>query len=239
MENEIKGEIVEVFPSIQGEGIFVGQPQLFIRFAGCNLECDYCDTDFHNGTYLTKEELINQICRIQQTKDRLNHKLLDHSVSLTGGEPLLQVDFLRGLIPKIKQLGLKIYLETNGTLPKNLSKIIDLVDYVSMDIKLPSACRRSYWREHTEFLQLMDVHKRDSCFVKVVLTNKTKQTEIEKVIKLLDRGGDVPLVLQPVTPIRGVKPPKKEKIFLWQQQALKYLKDVRVIPQVHKLLKIK
>ena len=59
-------------------------------------------------------------------------------MSLTGGEPLLQVDFIKNLAPKIKERGLKVYLETNGTMPERLSEIIGHVDTVAMDVKLPS-----------------------------------------------------------------------------------------------------
>ena len=82
-------KVIEIFTSIQGEGPYIGVKQLFIRFCGCNLNCDYCDTDGEpNQNYFnfSHEELKNNV-------ESFNLKTV-HSISLTGGEPLLWVDFL-------------------------------------------------------------------------------------------------------------------------------------------------
>ena len=109
-----KAKIAEIFTSIQGEGPYIGVKQLFIRFCGCNLNCNYCDTStIPNETYL------------EFTPDELKKNLEDfnlrtiHSISLTGGEPLIWAGFFVKFLPMLKN---KIYLETNSTLinSKNL-----------------------------------------------------------------------------------------------------------------------
>ena len=78
--------VKEIFSSVQGEGPLVGYKQLFIRLCGCNWDCKYCDTDYdiENSKEYTADEL-SEICA----------KNIDcHSVSLTGGEPLLNVEFI-------------------------------------------------------------------------------------------------------------------------------------------------
>ena len=155
-----EGQLCEIFSSFQGEGLYVGERQIFLRFAGCNLSCQYCDSPqalivpktFKIETIpgSRKCEQHNNPAGVEQLIDLVNSldkpAGIHHSVSLTGGEPLLQVDFLKKLIPLIKR---KIYLETNGVLPDHLAEIIDLIDIIAFDIKLPSATGLSpYWKEH-------------------------------------------------------------------------------------------
>ena len=129
----MKALIKEIFSSIQGEGIYIGEPQVFVRFTGCNLNCKYCDTDFSDfgAKNYTSIQFLEEIS-----------KYIPQTVSLTGGEPLLNVPFLLEVLPQLKKTGKKIYLETNGTLFKELEKIIDYVDIVAMDIKIESATKQ-------------------------------------------------------------------------------------------------
>ena len=117
--------IKEIFTSIQGEGLYVGEKQIFVRFCRCNLKCKYCDTNFKKDN--AKEYSTNDLFNILKENPIT-------TVSLTGGEPLIEVDFLNDLLSNYN-LNKNIYLETNGTCYKELEKIIDKVDVVSMDIK--------------------------------------------------------------------------------------------------------
>jgi 7-carboxy-7-deazaguanine synthase len=245
-----EAHIFEIFSSIQGEGIYIGERQIFIRFLMCNMNCAYCDS---------VESLVPQkTFRVEETPGKKDFKIhnnpatidqlsafidqfkgqkgLHHSVSLTGGEPLLQVDFLKNLIPKIKEKGLRSYLETNGTMAERLSEIIDLVDIVAMDFKLPSMTgegdRTAEHKKALEAAKLKDV------FVKVVIGKQTKPVEIENVSKAISEiSGDIPLVLQPVTPVREIKHgPTPEQMLSFHAIAKRHLNNVRIIPQVHKLL---
>jgi organic radical activating enzyme len=234
--------ISEIFSSIQGEGVYVGERQVFVRFIGCNIECDYCDT-IQN---LKPDECI--LKDLHETKKILNPVSLDeaagfisklnanpglhHSLCLTGGEPLLQVDFLKELLPKVK---MKKYLETNGTLPDHLAEIIDLVDIIAMDIKLTSAANcTSYMKEHAKFLEAAYMKE---VFVKVVFTKDSTPKEIDEACDLVAAvDASVPMVLQPVTPQRGLKnKPTPEQCLSFQAIAKRKLKKVLVIPQTHKL----
>ncbi|MCK4533111.1 7-carboxy-7-deazaguanine synthase QueE [bacterium] len=244
-----KLDIQEVFSSIQGEGIFVGKRQIFIRFSRCNLQpkCSYCDTKIKplNNTFplnpaKNKTEIQNSTNQLIQLIEKLE-KIYGphHCVSLTGGEPLLYVDYLALLIPQIKKTGLKIYLETNGTCYKQFKKIKNKIDILAMDIKLPADCRKNYWQEHKKFLTLAN-NKKTFIFIKIVLTAKTNRKEIKTAIKLIaDVNRNIPLIFQPVTPLKKIFPPKSNTILAYQSLAGKYLKEVRVIPQVHKILGLK
>jgi len=232
----VKADIAEIFSSIQGEGIFLGAKQVFVRFADCNLDCLFCD---EKALAKAKEygpvELMKEVRSLEESNGP------HHSVSLTGGEPLLYWDFLRWFL-KILRRGriLRSYLETNGTLPHELSKVIELVDIIAMDIKLPSStCAKPFWDEHAEFLKIAS---RKKVFVKVVVTADTVKEDIEKaidIVKKLDK--DIPFIIQPASAVRKYdKPIASDRLFSFMELGLKKdLGNVRIIPQVHKLLRVK
>ncbi len=149
---------------------------------------------------------------------------------------IIQMDILKNLIPKLKERGLKIYLETNGTMPERLAEIIDQVDIVAMDIKLPSMTGASdVLAEHKKFLEIAIAK---DMFVKIVFGKQSKPIEIENASKTIaDISRDIPLVLQPVTPVRDIKHgPLPEQMITFHSIAKRHLANVRVIPQVHKIM---
>ena len=120
------GDLAEIFSSVQGEGLLVGYRQIFVRFCGCNLNCAYCDTP--------GSRLQAGTCRIQESPHQFSFRSVDnpvpvaaavrsilhlelplhHSISLTGGEPLLQSACVRELGKRCRGEGAKIYLETKA-----------------------------------------------------------------------------------------------------------------------------
>ncbi|MFA5104056.1 MAG: 7-carboxy-7-deazaguanine synthase QueE [Candidatus Margulisiibacteriota bacterium] len=241
--------ISTIFQSIQGEGVYIGQRQIFVRFAGCNLSCAYCDTQTSRSSSAQDLEKIcvckkkNEVKRLEnpisitEAAEAVNSFISAgnpfHSVSLTGGEPLLQVDFLTALLPQIK---LPKYLETNGTLPDRLYEIIDLVDIIAMDYKLPSATKcGDYAAEHGKFL---DIAMNKEVFVKAVFSKDTSVQEIDDMSRLIAGKDDgICLVLQPAAAGRTFKSaPSPEQCLSYHSVAKRSLKNVLVIPQAHKLI---
>lgn len=221
-----KAKITEIFSSIQGEGPYVGEEQVFVRFYGCNLGCKFCD---ENKKTLFKElspsEVIEEI--IKEDKK---------VISLTGGEPLFNSDFLKEILPVLKEKGLKIYLETNGTLRDGLLRILEHIDVISMDLKLPSSTGlRPYWMEHSIFLK--EASKKE-VFVKLVITPETLLSDIEEavsIVKAIDKN--IPFILQPVS--YNGKVEKVDSLPCFFDIAKRDLSDVRIIPQVHKILGVR
>ena len=240
----MKAKISEIFSSIQGEGLYLGKRQIFVRFYGCNMKCAYCDTIYHygdspkTGTVPVKElsinEVINEIASLSLV--RLGGTpLYKSTVSLTGGEPLVHVGYLKLLLKKLKSLGLETYLETNGTLPNALEDVIKMVDIIAMDIKLPSSTHdRSFWDEHEKFLKIA---KGREVFIKIIVTGNTKKDEFEQAVRLIKNVAQtIPLIIQPVTPCGIVKKASNTKLDNFYNHASSVLKDVRIIPQVHKTM---
>jgi len=133
-------------------------------------------------------------------------------------------------------LGLRNYLETNGTLPAAMRALAPLCDSVSMDIKLPSSTGRDTFSLHKAFLEEAPA----GTFVKVVLTSKTTDSEWRKVIALL-KGAPraVPLVLQPATRFGGAEPISPARALRFEDQARRALRDVSVVPQWHHLWRVR
>ena len=217
----MKTKIKEFFTSIQGEGPYIGYKQLFIRFCGCNLNCRYCDTDFsaENAEEYSARELIN-VC---------NQNLDCHSVSLTGGEPLLNLDFLKEFIPLSP---LPVYLETNGTLYENLKEVVNGITYIASDIKLPSCAGiEERWDIHDKFFEIAN---NKILFAKAVFDENITDEEIKNLSNLCLKY-EIELILQPKT--AGNTPAVSSTFVLSLLNRFKY-KKVRVIPQVHKFLGI-
>jgi len=232
----VKADITEIFSSVQGEGIFLGVKQAFVRFADCNLDCLFCD---ERRLLLPKEyspiELMKEVRSLEESSGP------HHSVSLTGGEPLLYWDFLRAFLKILRRSRtLRSYLETNGTLPHELSKVIELVDIIAMDIKLPSStCAKPFWGEHAEFLKIASKKK---VFVKVVVTEDTVDEDVKKAINIVRRlNKNIPFILQPASVVRkDAKPVASSRLLSFMEMGLKKdLGNVRIIPQLHKMLKLK
>lgn len=223
-----KVPVSEIFSSFQGEGIFVGVPQVFVRFSGCNLKkCVFCDEKAPVNFSMEMGQIISCI-------KKLSRKIKPHSVSLTGGEPLLYPVFLKELCKRLKEEGFCVYLETNGTLPENFKKVKKYIDFIAMDIKLPSATGlRSYFAEHIKFLEAAGGKK---IFVKVVVTKKTEFSCFKKAVDLVKSLDEkIPFVIQPATKTARAQSPGEEKILFFCGYAIKFLKDVKVIPQMHKI----
>ena len=246
----------EVFSAVQGEGPLVGVRQLFIRFSMCDLRCIWCDTreslirqDYCNvETKAGSRDFIqiknpvtmNDLLFYLKNLDLLNH----HSISITGGEPLLQYKFLENFLLQFKnQFKLPVYLETAGHKPHELKSVIKYVDYISMDIKLPSSSRnKELWDAHKKFLAT-SVSSNKEVWVKIVVTRDTSILDLfisVNLVKAICKNKKaVEIFLQPVTKIRDILPPTEKELLNMQSKLLEIYPYVRVVPQMHVLGGIK
>ena len=117
----MKYDLVEVFESLQGEGRNTGRPCVFVRFAGCNLKCPWCDTDVRARFSLSLDGLLAEIRNFRPK-----------SVILTGGEPTC-AEGMPELVAALKEAGYWVAVETNGT---NEPAWLAFVDYVACSPKM-------------------------------------------------------------------------------------------------------
>lgn len=234
--NRETAPVDEVFFSYQGEGVFAGIPQIFIRFAGCNLKCDYCDTAVSSAEnkktkYYPRHFLFGLVSDIY-IKNKSKFFGRSPSVSFTGGEPLLYGQYLAGLTEKFKKNKFSVYIETNGSLPEEMKKIYPYCDVVAMDIKFKSACNRDLFAAHKKFLNIA----KNKVFVKTVITKLTSKREFIKAVKTVGSvSRKIKFVIQPSDNSKIVN----EKIFEFYNFASQNLEDVRILPQLHKIWKIR
>lgn len=245
------GYVGEVFSSIQGEGIHLGCRQVFVRLAGCPLHCVYCDT-------VRFRSPVRRWCVVECRPGSQEFKKVKnpvetsrvvewvrelwtsatHSVALTGGEPLAAGEFLVELTRALKQRGFRNYLETSGVSSPVFERVAEHIDFAAIDIKLPEHRAVERWGELLKYelgcVRLALKHRVDT-FVKLVVLESTEASTVIRVCRRLKRIGRVPVVLQPVTPRRGMKRPSWEQLLKITEEVARLGLDVRVIPQVHRL----
>jgi len=163
-------KVSEIFYSIEGEGIEIGKPEVFVRLSGCNLRCVWCDTKYawYNGKEMSVDEIIREVKRYPCK-----------NVSITGGEPLLQKDELLELIRKLKKMGYWVQINTNGTIFDK--EIFELVDLITMDCKCPSSGMKS----DLEVLKRTKKNFKDKVQFKFVISNEEDYKFAEKLVKNL------------------------------------------------------
>nr|WP_300608294.1 7-carboxy-7-deazaguanine synthase QueE [Methanohalophilus sp.] len=233
-----EANLIEVFCAVQGEGPYVGVRQAFVRFSGCNLNCSYCDTPVAppgSCKYESPSKPISFLHVKNPMGPASVDKLIEsydkiHSVSLTGGEPLLNADFISALSTDVP-----LYLESNMTLPDMARKVKDKVSYVSGDVKLDPGLPEDELELHLKntikcFSILRNTDCRD-CFCKVVVTSKTSMDDLILIIEDIHRYLSC-VILQPVTQEHMAASPS---FLLDCQYRLLDIVDTRIIPQTHKM----
>lgn len=240
--------VTEMFSGIQGEGPWVGFRQIFVRFGGCDLRCWWCDTprslvrrdpnkvertpgkrDFE---LLPNPSTFDEIAAFIEALEPENH----HSVSFTGGEPLLQPAALVDLARRVRRVGTLVFLETHGGRVEELEQVIDEIDIISMDLKLKSSTGEDVPIDRHEAFLKIALQK--DVYTKIVVTPDTDDTEVLTAVRMVSRiAPGTPLILQPVTPMGQIKTtPTVQRMLDLHDAALRVHKDVRVIPQVHALM---
>ena len=264
--------MLEVFASIQGEGLHVGRPQVFVRLAGCPLRCRYCDTP---GSWELSDEPrgVLRRSRADGGPRRLEgwSSALDvaawiveldpdatTAVSLTGGEPLVWPDFAGRLADLIQPRDL--HLETAGHDPAALAEVLPHVAHVSLDLKEPGdldapqafaltaeleehgprvpadlPASEAQWESvRRDVLRL--ARPAQDCAKLVLVGGRPASAYVALLEDVSDFAPELPVVLQPATPLRDAPAPSQELIDEVLRAAQARELDVRVLPQVHRAL---
>ena len=258
----MEGHLVEIFSSFQGEGCSIkgscyGKRQCFIRFAGCNLAlesnaCKWCDSVFAQDLKMNNFKIEknpgsgNFIKMPNPVKVKLIRNIIQelsspdlHSISITGGEPLYQIKFLKELVNILSDF--QLYLETNGTLPENAKNVLEYFDYCCCAIKDESAFNSKDWKKivEREFQTIQYFVKAEkSVFAKVVVTNSTTTENIEWYAGRLSEL-NVPLAIQIVNGSKNINlRPSFQQICQYTEAAAKHLSpdQIGVSIQAHKFL---
>lgn len=241
---KIIANITEIFSSIQGEGPYTGKEMTFVRFAGCSLACRWCDTEaarnvgpaYRVETPPKSKQFVNYTNPV--TIEKLNEQLAyfsDQTISVTGGEPLEQVEFLKSWLVTLPEEK-KVLLETNGVFPKELDLIAKHVNIISMDIKLPSSTgAKPCWKEHALFISNA-LKSGKEFYIKIVVTQDTTNKDIQEAIKLVSSANKyIPVILQPVSETgKYCTPITNEHVESIKRLCGSWLPNVSIMRQTHK-----
>lgn len=212
-------DISEIFFSLNGEGILIGIPTIFVRLSGCNLRCTWCDTQYawEKGSKMSLQETLDRVLQCDNG--------FCSWVLLTGGEPLLQ-----DIGPLIDALHRKKYLvgiETNGSLYESCLK---KCDFISADLKPPSSGNKTDDLE--VFKKITRVIRKKSGQIKAVIADPDDYRFVRDIITTNDLKS--PLVLQPC----WGRLTYRELCDLYFAEPLP-LRHILVLTQIHKLGDIK
>ncbi|MHA1224966.1 MAG: radical SAM protein [Candidatus Heimdallarchaeaceae archaeon] len=266
-----QGYIQEIFSSFQGEGAAIegscyGLRQIFVRFSGCPLAmkhlgtegCVWCDSPKAKNLKIkecliekeaggqTFEKIFNPISADNVLKIIENLSTPDlHSISLTGGEPLLQTPFIEEIAQKLKKRRYNIFLETAYT--ENLTfleKITQYIDFACVDFKDRTANAAENWKKLVEQeFHMSSILKKGGVKVygKTVITKSSKKEDFEVIAELCGQI-NLPLAIQIVSPIktRKVMQPSWKQVQEFAQVAAKYLppEKIGISIQMHKCINI-
>jgi 7-carboxy-7-deazaguanine synthase len=201
-------KINEIFYSLQGEGLRQGEPTLFIRLSGCNLNCTFCDTKYawEKGRHMSLEQIRDSVVSLKK-------RHLFSWICLTGGEPLLQD--IRPLARILKEEGYKIQLETNAVLYQDLD-----VDWYTVSPKPNKYDVDSHYRDRAKEVKLV----------------VTRELNLETVVQMRNLfPKKTPLLLQAQSNLKWSI--KKGRLLL-EQATNARAENIRLVLQMHKIIGI-
>lgn len=204
--------VIEIFDSIDGEGIYTGCLATFIRIAGCNLRCRYCDTkySFTGGTKMSIDEIIEKV-------DAIGNK----HITLTGGEPLIHRE-VENLIDRLCEKGYTVNIETNGSVDVVLYQFENTV--ITMDYKTISSGENDHMCDNfIKLLRTKDVLK--------IVCNEDDFEDIEQMLKRVKPRAQIF-----ISPIFNEIKPEMLVNFSKRLRDKGICDNVRVQIQLHKII---
>lgn len=207
-------DIVEIFPTLQGEGPYVGWPAVFVRLGGCNLACEFCDTEFENYQNLSVEKIIEEVVKLAKNDE---NEVVRKLVVITGGEPLRQP--VERFCEELAKLGFFVQIETNGTLFRTLPEEIKI-------ICSPKITNGKYHAIRSDLLARIDAFK--------FIISRTDKNYCD-VVEVGQSSFQIPVYVQPMDEYDEMKNRENLKYAVDLCQKRGYLLSL----QVHKILGVR
>jgi 7-carboxy-7-deazaguanine synthase len=237
-----KVQLSEIFTSIEGEGILFGTKTMFVRMAGCHLGCIWCDTGYalpiNSGYSYTLESV----------KDKISKELRPNTykVNFTGGEPLLQHDAVADLAKFVKQKkGLRTYIESSCFDSNRFEKVLPFIDICKIEFKM-SDSKAVHSQHYDKLLSnemkclALSIECCKTTYIKVIVTSSSSIHEFRKILENLFtriRARDLAgFIIQPSS---ATNEPSLEKLLNFYDDVYPIYDDVRIVPQLHKLIGVR
>ncbi len=234
----MKVRVFEIFTSIEGEGILFGTKTLFVRLAGCPFTCFYCDTldalPLDSGAEYTLEEACNLI------DTKLEDKT--YKVNFTGGDPLLQHEAVAELAKHVQSMKIWTYLESSCFDSNKFNHVLPFIDFVKIEFKTQD----SEFVDSKHYPNLIEnalnclrssVSSKKKTYIKIVVSSKTQMEPFDNLLndifKIVSKDVLSGFVIQPTY---GIAEPSLENLLKFYDLVYPYYNDVRIVPQLQKLI---
>jgi 7-carboxy-7-deazaguanine synthase len=234
----ITTKLSEIFTSIEGEGILFGTKTMFVRLAGCPFNCYWCDTPYALPMDSGIEYSIDEVKEIISNNLQPN----TYKINFTGGEPLVQYEAVIELAKFVRQKGLRVYLESSCYDAGRFAKVLPYIDICKVEIKL----RDSKIVNEKQYSNLLKNEQEclrqaiKSCkttYIKVVVTNSSNLEEfkaiVAKVFKIAKPSELAGFIIQPSY---RIDEPTLDVLFGFYDTVYPMYDQVRVVPQLHKVI---
>lgn len=231
-------KLSEIFTSIEGEGVLFGTKTMFVRLAGCPLNCHWCDTPYAIPMDSGGDFSISEV------KKMIAGELLPNTykVNFTGGEPLVQHVVVIELAKFVKEKGIRTYLESACYDSVRFAKVLPYIDLVKIEFKMRDSNAvdgKNYptlLKNELECLKLA-VEASKNPYIKIVVTNSTEEEELKDLVRKVfaavkerDLAGFI------IQPSHSADEPLLDRLFAFYDAIYPYYEQVRVVPQLHKII---
>lgn len=234
----MKVRLFEIFTSLEGEGILYGTKTLFVRLAGCPFTCFYCDTKESLPMDSGQEYDIRDACSL--IEKNLEDKT--YKVNFTGGDPLVQAEAVVEMAKFIQSKKMPTYLESSCFDSKKFAKVLPFIDFIKIELKTKDSDFVDVNHYSTLIENALDCLRQSIAikkptYVKIVVSSKTELDTfldlVQKIFKTIDARDLKGFIIQPTY---GVAEPTLRQLLSFYDAVYPYYVDVRVVPQLHKMI---
>lgn len=227
-----------MFTSLEGEGTLYGTKTLFVRLAGCPFTCFYCDTKASLPMDSGQEYEISDACSL------IEQNLVDktYKVNFTGGDPLVQADAVAKLAQFVQSKNIPTYLESSCFDSTKFAKVLPFMDFIKIELKTKDSefvDAKHYSRLIENALDCLkqSIAEKKSTYIKIVVSSKTELNAFSDLVEQIFRTvGTMDLKGFIIQPTYGVAEPTLQKLLSFYDTVYPYYNEVRVVPQLHKLI---
>ena len=234
----MKVRIYEIFTSVEGEGILYGTKTLFVRLAGCPFTCFYCDTKEALPMDSGKEYAISEACNLIDKK--LKEKT--YKVNFTGGEPLVQHEAVSEMAKHVQAKNIPTYLESSCYDYEKFSKILPFIDFAKIEFKTSEAefvDKEHYSKLIENVIKCLKeaIASKKTTYIKIVVSSKTESESFKELIETIFKNvAKENLKGFTIQPTYGIAEPNLDQLLNFYDIVYPYYHEVRVVPQLHKLI---